>query len=73
VPKKQLQIGHEAFQNMREREAKVMSKLKMFNLISHPEVENWKRAILIDWVMEVCSEFLLQRKTFHLAVTYIDM
>jgi len=73
TPKKQLQIGHDAFHTMREREVKVLSKLKYFNLLSHPEVENWKRAILVDWVMEVCSEFLLQRKTFHLAVMYIDM
>jgi len=48
---------------MREREIKVMHTLKSFSLQAHPEVENWKRAILVDWVMEVCSEFNLQRKT----------
>jgi Cyclin, N-terminal domain len=30
------------------------------------------RAILIDWMMEVCSEFHLKRETFHLAVAYLD-
>jgi len=30
------------------------------------------RAILIDWMMEVCCEFHLRRETFHLAVTYVD-
>lgn len=30
------------------------------------------RAILIDWIMEVCNEFTLKRETFHLAVNYVD-
>ena len=30
------------------------------------------RAILVDWMMEVCSEFHLKRETFHLAVAYLD-
>jgi cyclin E len=30
------------------------------------------RAVLLDWVMEVCSEFTLKRETYHLAVSYID-
>lgn len=30
------------------------------------------RAILIDWMMEVSSEFTLKRETFHLSVRYVD-
>jgi cyclin E len=30
------------------------------------------RAILIDWMMEVCCEFHLKRETFHLSVAYLD-
>ena len=30
------------------------------------------RAILYDWMMEICTEFTLKRETFHLAITYID-
>jgi cyclin E len=30
------------------------------------------RAILLDWMMEVCMEFTLKRETFHLAVNYVD-
>jgi len=30
------------------------------------------RAILLDWMMEVCAEFNLKRETFHLAVIYVD-
>ena len=32
----------------------------------------YMRAILIDWMMEVCNEFTLKRETFHLAVNYVD-
>jgi len=72
-PHKRLQIGAESFATMRERESKAMGILHFYTLTQHPEVENWKRAILVDWVMEVCSEFLLQRRTYHLAVTFIDL
>jgi len=30
------------------------------------------RAILIDWMMEVCEEFECKRETFHYAVNYVD-
>ena len=30
------------------------------------------RTILLDWMMEVCSEFTLKRETFHLSVNYVD-
>ena len=34
---------------------------------------NWSmRAILLDWMMEVCMEFGLKRETFHYGVNYID-
>jgi len=32
----------------------------------------YMRAILLDWMMEVCNEFTLKRETFHLAVNYVD-
>jgi hypothetical protein len=31
------------------------------------------RVLLLDWVMEVCDEFGLNRETFHLASYYIDL
>ena len=30
------------------------------------------RSLLVDWVMEICSEFFLKRETCHRAVSYID-
>lgn len=30
------------------------------------------RAILLDWMMEVCAEFGLKRETFNLALNYTD-
>lgn len=33
----------------------------------------WKmRAILLDWMQEVCSDYLLKRETFYYAVNYVD-
>lgn len=30
------------------------------------------RAILLDWMMEVCMEYTLKRETYHYAVNYVD-
>jgi hypothetical protein len=30
------------------------------------------RAILVDWMMEVCNEFTLKRETFYYAANYVD-
>ncbi len=30
------------------------------------------REILIDWMIEVCEEFMLKRETLYLSVNYID-
>lgn len=33
----------------------------------------WKmRSILLDWMQEVCSDYLLKRETFYYAVNYVD-
>lgn len=31
------------------------------------------REILIDWMIEVCEEFMLKRETLYISVYYIDM
>ena len=30
------------------------------------------RAILLDWIQEVCSDYLFKRETFHYAISYVD-
>lgn len=30
------------------------------------------REILIDWMMEVCEEFMLKRETLYISINYID-
>ena len=37
-----------------------------------PDISNMMRAILIDWMMEVCNEFTLKRETFYYAINYVD-
>ena len=33
----------------------------------------WKmRSILLDWMQEVCSDYLLKRETFYYAVNFVD-
>jgi hypothetical protein len=37
-----------------------------------PYISPMMRTILLDWMMEVCSEFTLKRETFHKSVYYVD-
>ncbi len=30
------------------------------------------RAILLDWMMEVCMEFMMKREIFYLSMNYVD-
>lgn len=30
------------------------------------------REILIDWMMEVCEEFMLKRETLYISINFID-
>lgn len=69
---KSLLIGNDTFTSLVASESAVFSELKHLDLNVHRDVENWKRSIVIDWIMDVCSEYLLTRKTFHLAVTLYD-
>lgn len=38
----------------------------------HPCLNEKMRSILLDWIMEVCREFEMQRETFHLTVNLVD-
>lgn len=39
---------------------------------NHPTLEPRMRAILLDWLNEVCEVYKLHRESFHLAVEYFD-
>lgn len=39
---------------------------------NQPNITKSMRAILYDWMMEVCSELTLKRETFHLSIEYCD-
>ncbi len=38
----------------------------------HPALQPRMRAILMDWIIEVCEVYRLHRETFYLAVDFID-
>eukprot|EP00092_Neocalanus_flemingeri_P036345 GFUD01039568.1.p1 GENE.GFUD01039568.1~~GFUD01039568.1.p1 ORF type:complete len:524 (+),score=128.08 GFUD01039568.1:219-1790(+) len=41
-------------------------------LSRHPALQPRMRAILLDWLIEVCEVYRLHRETFYLAVDFID-
>ena len=41
-------------------------------LSRHPAIQPRMRAILLDWIIEVCEVYRLHRETFFLAVDFID-
>lgn len=38
----------------------------------HPTLQPRMRAILLDWLIEVCEVYKLHRETYYLAMDYID-
>ncbi|VDM70468.1 unnamed protein product [Strongylus vulgaris] len=41
-------------------------------LDNHPDLAPRTRAVLVDWMMEVCGSEKQHRETFHLAIDYVD-
>ncbi|XP_020810625.1 G1/S-specific cyclin-E [Drosophila serrata] len=44
----------------------------VYMLEQHPGLQPRMRAILLDWLIEVCEVYKLHRETFYLAVDYLD-
>lgn len=59
--------------SLRMAKCKFPKHLNEHILKRHPQLENRMRGILLDWLMEVCDCFNLQRSTFYLAQSYLDM
>lgn len=41
-------------------------------MVDQESISAYMRAILVDWMNEVCSAFRLKRETFHYAIHYLD-
>lgn len=41
-------------------------------MLSHPALQPRMRAILLDWLVEVCEVYRLHRETYHLAMDFVD-
>lgn len=37
-----------------------------------PSVTAWNRAVLLDWLVDVCEHFGFVRETYYLAVSFFD-
>lgn len=54
----------------KDKEAACFRDSAMFS--QHPGLQPRMRAILFDWLIEVCEVYKLHRETYYLAVDYID-
>ncbi|KAJ3034967.1 hypothetical protein HDV00_004508 [Rhizophlyctis rosea] len=56
-----------------ERETVMMKHRRGDWLLKHPRLNQQYRWILINWMNDVANEHRLQRRTFHIAVNYLDI
>ncbi|KAJ3054703.1 hypothetical protein HK097_001046 [Rhizophlyctis rosea] len=56
-----------------ERETFIMKHRRGDWLLMHPRLNQQYRWILINWMNDVANEHRLQRRTFHIAVNYLDI
>lgn len=59
--------SQEVWQNMRQKE-QVTSHPDHLLQTRHPGLTSHMRAILLEWMMEVCEVYKLQRETFYLGI-----
>ncbi|XP_067929944.1 G1/S-specific cyclin-E-like [Watersipora subatra] len=60
----------EVWSVMRAKEKRYIRDKNLF--IKHPQLQCRMRAILLDWIIEVCEVYRLHRETFYLATEFID-
>ena len=56
--------------NLLEKENKNRPDENYF--VNHPNLTHEHRAILVDWIMEICEDLAFKRDTLHYAVNYLD-
>lgn len=54
----------------KDEKASLSRDINMFE--SHPGLQPRMRAILLDWIIEVCEVYKLHRETYYLTVDYLD-
>lgn len=54
----------------KDEKASLSRDVNMFE--SHPHLQPRMRAILLDWLIEVCEVYKLHRETYYLTIDYID-
>lgn len=63
----------EMWELMAKKETGMYRRLSPDALLArHPALQPRMRAILLDWLIEVCEVYRLHRETFYLAVDFID-
>ncbi|XP_076322395.1 G1/S-specific cyclin-E1-like isoform X2 [Tachypleus tridentatus] len=60
----------EVWENMVQKDAVYLRDSKL--LSRHPDLQARMRAILLDWLIEVCEVYRLHRESFYLAQDFID-
>lgn len=71
---------HDVFENLYNNETinYLTTQEEIYRI--HPEylvlyqnnISSRMRTVLLDWMQEVCSDYLFKRETFHYAVNYVD-
>ncbi|KAG5675623.1 hypothetical protein PVAND_005512 [Polypedilum vanderplanki] len=54
----------------KDEKASLSRDVNMFD--NHPSLQPRMRAILLDWLIEVCEVYKLHRETYYLTVDYLD-
>ncbi|KAJ8302615.1 hypothetical protein KUTeg_019011 [Tegillarca granosa] len=62
--------SREVWQSMLKKECHYIRDQHVFK--KHPSLQPRMRAILLDWIIEVCEVYRLHRETFYLSVDFID-
>ncbi|XP_017835217.2 G1/S-specific cyclin-E [Drosophila busckii] len=62
----------DVWRRMCERDTQAASMRSSSMLEQHPGLQPRMRAILLDWLIEVCEVYKLHRETYYLAFDYLD-
>ncbi|GAB1598194.1 G1/S-specific cyclin-E-like isoform X1 [Argonauta hians] len=70
LPKLSWADSNEVWQVMLEKELSYVKDPSMLD--RHPSLQAKMRAILLDWLIEVCEVYKLHRETYYLSLDFID-